>query len=74
MLAEKSGYPVIPVAHNSGYFWPRQSLMKSPGIIKMVIGSAIDTHGKSASEIMQEVESWIETEVDKLPIPDTLSE
>lgn len=67
MLAEKAGCPVVPVAHNSGYFWPRNSLKKWPGIIKMVIGPPIDSRGKSAEEIMAQVEDWIETTVDRLP-------
>ena len=31
MLAEKSGCPVIPIAHNAGYLWPRNSFLKWPG-------------------------------------------
>ena len=66
LLAEKSGCPVVPVAHNSGYFWPRNSLTKKPGTISMIIGPAIESHGKSASEIMQETETWIRHTVDQL--------
>lgn len=69
MLAEKSGYPIIPIAHNSGYFWPKSSFRKWPGTIKMVIGPAIETEGKSASEITRETEAWIETTITKLPVP-----
>ena len=69
MLASKSGYPVLPVAHNSGYFWPRQSFIKHPGTIDMHIGAAIRTEGKSAKQITRECEDWIEAEVDKLPAP-----
>ncbi len=67
MLAEKAGCPVVPVAHNAGYFWPKNSLKKWPGTIKMVIGPPIDSRGKSAEDIMNQVEDWIETTVDKLP-------
>jgi len=70
MLAEKSGCPVVPVAHNSGYFWPRNSLKKWPGTIKIVVGPPIDSRGKSAEDIMQQVEEWIETTVEGLPKPD----
>ena len=69
MLASKSGYPVIPVAHNSGYFWPRNSIRKWPGKISMVIGPAIETRGKSAKEISRETEEWIESTVASLPAP-----
>ncbi len=61
MLAEKSGYPVVPVCHNAGEFWPKQGFIKRPGIITLVIGKAIDPHGKRANEINAEVEEWIES-------------
>jgi 1-acyl-sn-glycerol-3-phosphate acyltransferase len=69
MLAEQAGCPVVPVAHNSGYFWPRNSLKKWPGTITMVIGPPIDSKGKSAEFIMAQVEDWIETTVERLPKP-----
>jgi hypothetical protein len=35
----------------------------------MVIGPTIYPDGKSATEITQEAEEWIESEAGKLPIP-----
>jgi len=70
MLASKSGYPVIPVAHNSGYFWARNSIRKWPGTINMVIGPGIETKGKSAKQITRETEAWIETAIERLPAPE----
>lgn len=67
MLASKSEYPVIPVAHNSGYFWPRNTIRKLPGTIHMVIGPAISTKNKTAKQITRETEAWIEATVDDLP-------
>ena len=69
MLAAETGCPVVPVAHNSGYFWPRNSLRKWPGTIDMVIGPAIDGRGKSAEEITRLAEEWIESTVAQLPAP-----
>ncbi len=60
LLAEKSGYPVIPIAHNAGEFWPKHSFIKWPGTISVVIGPAIEAKGRSAEEINAEVFSWIE--------------
>jgi len=60
LLAEKSGYPVIPIAHNAGEFWPRHSFIKWPGTISVVIGPAIESKGRSAEEINKEVFDWIE--------------
>jgi 1-acyl-sn-glycerol-3-phosphate acyltransferase len=67
LLAEKSGYPVIPIAHNAGVFWRRRGLKKYPGTIDVVVGPAFDPAGMKASEITRKIEAWIETEVDKLP-------
>ena len=69
ILAEQSGYPVIPVAHNAGYFWPRSSFRKWPGTINMIIGPAIETAGRSAGEITIQVENWIESTMERLPQP-----
>ncbi len=61
LLAEKSGYPIVPVAHNAGLFWPRRGFLKRPGVIDMVIGPIIDPKGKTADEITQEVKQWIDS-------------
>ena len=67
MLAEKSGAQVVPVAHNAGRLWPRNSMIKKPGLITIKIGSVIESENKSAKEITNEVENWIEKEVGELP-------
>ena len=66
LLAEKSGYPIIPIAHNAGEFWPRHSFIKWPGTISVVIGPAIESKGRSADEINQEVFDWIEGTMQKI--------
>ena len=67
LLAQKSGYPVLPVAHNAGVFWRRRGLKKYPGTIQVVFGPLIESRGKSAAAINREVESWIEGTIQKLP-------
>jgi 1-acyl-sn-glycerol-3-phosphate acyltransferase len=59
VLAIDSGAAVLPVSHNAGYFWPSGKFLKYPGTIKVNIGKAIETNGRSARELTQEVESWI---------------
>lgn len=61
LLAERSGYPVVPVAHNAGEFWRRRSFIKYPGIIRVVIGTPIASAGRPAADIIAEVEEWIES-------------
>lgn len=61
MLAQKSGYPVVPVCHNAGEFWPKQGFVKKPGVITLVIGEAFDPTGMKAGDINTQVEEWIES-------------
>ncbi|MGB1799334.1 MAG: lysophospholipid acyltransferase family protein [Gammaproteobacteria bacterium] len=70
LLAEKSGANIVPIAHNAGYLWPRNSMIKKPGEITFVIGPVIETGGKNAKQITKEVESWIDTTAQSLPSPE----
>lgn len=67
LLAEKSGRPILPVAHNAGVYWRRRSLHKYPGTIEVEIGPLIDTRGLTAAEINARAEAWIEGRVEKMP-------
>jgi 1-acyl-sn-glycerol-3-phosphate acyltransferase len=60
VLAAETGYPVVPVAHNAGSFWPRRGFRKRPGTIRVVIGPVIDPRGRKAEEIIRRTEEWIE--------------
>ena len=66
MLAAKSGYPVVPVAHNAGEFWPKGGFLKKPGTITVVIGPVIETKGKSADQILAEAETFIEGQMARI--------
>lgn len=59
-LAVKAGVPVLPVAHNAGRLWGRNSLIKRAGEITVVIGPPIQTAGRKPAEVMAETEAWIE--------------
>ncbi|MBC8211555.1 MAG: 1-acyl-sn-glycerol-3-phosphate acyltransferase [Gammaproteobacteria bacterium] len=59
ILAEKTGYSILPIAHNAGEFWPRHSWIKWPGTIRVVIGPPISPEGKKPDQIIREVEHWI---------------
>ena len=63
LLAEKSGFPVVPVAHNAGEFWGRRSFLKYPGVIQVRIGPVIETQNRRADEINREAEEWIEEQM-----------
>ena len=67
MLAEKSGARIVPVAHNAGRLWPRNSMIKKPGLITIKIGPVMESKNKTAKEITNNVENWIEKTVGELP-------
>ena len=68
-LAIAMNVPVIPVAHNAGYVWPKGVFGKRSGVISMTIGAPISPLGKDASALSKEVEAWIEAEVARLGVP-----
>jgi 1-acyl-sn-glycerol-3-phosphate acyltransferase len=59
VLAAESGYPVVPVAHDAGHYWPRRSLIKHPGTIRLVIGPTIEARGRTHEEILERAEAWV---------------
>lgn len=68
-LAIALGLPIVPVAHNAGYLWPKGAGGKQAGTITVSIGRPISPEGKDMQELTGEVESWIEAEVQRLGNP-----
>lgn len=66
MLAARVGCPLLPVAHNAGSYWGKNGFLKYPGVIRVVIGPALDGSILSASELNQSAEAWIEETMPKL--------
>ena len=66
MLGVKSGFPILPIAHNSGKICPRKSFLKKPGTISFIVGKPIETSGRKVKDVNNEVESWIHHQLDKL--------
>lgn len=66
ILAEQTKFPILPIAHNAGNFWPRHSWIKWPGKIKVVIGPLIQAEDKKTSQIIKEVEQWIVPKVEEI--------
>jgi 1-acyl-sn-glycerol-3-phosphate acyltransferase len=60
LLAAAEGLPVVPVAHNAGYFWPRRGWLKKPGTIRVVIGPPIETKGVEPRAVTEQAQQWIE--------------
>lgn len=69
ILAVETGAPVVPVAHDAGYFWSRRAFLKVPGTVQLVVGEPIPSVGKTAGQLITEVERWIEAKVLELGPP-----
>lgn len=63
LLATQTGAPIVPIAHTSGYFWPRRSLLKKAGTIHLMIGPPIDPRGLEPREINERAQAWIEAAI-----------
>ena len=69
LLAQAAGRPIVPVAHNAGYFWPRRGLLKRQGTIDVVVGKPVPTVNRDPRELNAEVRAWIEAEVAAMSDP-----
>lgn len=59
-LAEASGVPIIPVAHNAGTVWPTKGPAKS-GHIMVRVGRSFSSNGRSVENLHKDVSTWIQT-------------
>jgi 1-acyl-sn-glycerol-3-phosphate acyltransferase len=62
-LATHTKTQVLPVAHNAGEYWAKNTFIKKPGVIKMHISKPIQTAGLKADALNHQVEGWIEAEM-----------
>jgi 1-acyl-sn-glycerol-3-phosphate acyltransferase len=67
-LYKSLGVPIVPVAHNAGQFWPRNSLWKKAGVIEVVMLEAIPA-GENSKEFVAHLQGKIEAECAKLSSP-----
>ncbi len=65
-LAQGCGVPVLPVAHNAGWCWPRHPWRKYAGLITLSILPPVETAGRDIIELNGEIENLIEAEVERL--------
>lgn len=66
LLAQKTGRPIVPVAHNAGDFWKRNAFLKYPGTIQVRVGKPVYANGRPPGEVNAEIQNWIETQMKKL--------
>jgi 1-acyl-sn-glycerol-3-phosphate acyltransferase len=65
-LAKALNVPIVPIALNTGLFWPRQGFRKNPGLAKAVIYPALQPSEYHLRELNILIEHIIETGTRKL--------
>ena len=68
LMYEYCNVPVIPVALNTGYCWPKNSFLRHPGTVTVRILPAIKP-GLPKREFLHVLQQTIENEQKKLPLP-----
>ncbi len=66
IISQKTGYAILPIAHNAGEYWPRHSWIKWPGTIRVVIGKPIEPDSKNSEQIIGAVKEWINATCDEI--------
>ncbi len=65
-MAKTFEMDLVPVAHNSGEYWAKNSFLKHPGTIQVVIGKPISHTLGDEAELMAACENWIEEQQVKI--------
>jgi 1-acyl-sn-glycerol-3-phosphate acyltransferase len=65
-FAIDAGAPVVPIAHNAGHVWPRNSFFKYAGTVTVSIGKPIESAGLTPDALNTRVEAWIEAEMRRI--------
>src|SRR6478672_4642657 len=68
-LAIDMNVPILPIAHNAGWLWPKGVMGKRAGTVTLSIGKPIAPASMTAAELMLAVETGIESEVQRLASP-----
>lgn len=65
-LALSLDVPVVPFAHNAGYFLPRNSFWLYPGTVSVVVGKPIYPDSDDSVEFTKKIETWVHNELEAM--------
>tara|TARA_B100001564_G_C20609943_1_gene657100 strand:+ start:711 stop:1319 length:609 start_codon:yes stop_codon:yes gene_type:complete len=57
LLSVKNSVPIIPICHNSGFYWENRKFIKKKGLVEVRIGEPIS--GDDPKALTSEVYNWI---------------
>ncbi len=67
ILAADTGTPIVPIAHNAGEFWSRDTRVPRAGVVDVVVGEPIEPGARSPEELNEAARTWIEARMAELP-------
>ncbi len=67
-LASHTGAPIVCIVHDAGKCWPRNSFLKYPGTVNIIVSPVMETQGLSAKQINEKILTWTKKH---LPVPDS---
>ncbi|MFU0841919.1 MAG: PlsC domain-containing protein [Burkholderia sp.] len=65
-FASRTGTDILPVCIAAAHCWPKNSIAKYPGTVRVSIGPVISAKGKDYKVLNTEVQSWIENELKRI--------
>ena len=66
LLAKKCNVTIVPVFHNAGTFWGKNSFFKKKGCVSVVIGKPIDSSDIPVRDLTSQLQDWMHEQQDKL--------
>ena len=66
LLADKTGRPIVPVAHNAGDYWRRNAFLKYPGTVQVRVGKPVYPHGLKPEDMNRKAQAWIEAQMKEI--------
>ena len=64
LLSVKSGFPILPICHNSGKYWKNKKFIKSPGKVVLRIGEPI--LGRDPKVITNDAYNWVKNNYEEI--------
>jgi 1-acyl-sn-glycerol-3-phosphate acyltransferase len=58
---------MVPIAHNAGELWSRDTWVPRAGVVDVIVGAPIDPAGRSPEVLNEAVSTWIEARMGELP-------
>ena len=69
VVASRLGVDILPVATNSGEYWPRMGFVKRPGTVTVSVLPPIEADGRDAAALLAETAERIEVRMANISAP-----